>query len=110
MAKKSKAGKKSIIDLGVDIVSLVATDAMTNAVKTLEKEGKLNRKDAQKTLNSVAKRYKAASERYAKELQVQLDRLVKQSVKSNPFVTQKDLDELRNRMEKLDDSLRKSKK
>lgn len=110
MANKSKTGRKSLIELGIGIVSLVATDAILNTVKTLEKEGKFNKKDTDKILKEVSKKYKLVTTKYSKDLQSQLDRLVKEGSKANPFVTKKDLEELRAKMEKLDKSLKKSRK
>ncbi len=157
MAKKSKAGKKGLIEIGMGIVSKVASDATVKSIKALEKQGKINKKTADKTAKYVVKKYgevgarygkdlqaqfdklvrdgtkaanskygkeleaqfnrlvkesvKVANSKYAKNLQSQLDNFVKESAKANPFVTKKDFDELKARLERLaKETSKKSKK
>ena len=157
MAKKSKTGKKGLIEIGIGVISKVASDATVKSIKALEKQGKINKKTADNTVKYVVKKYsevgakygkdlqvqfdklvkdstkaanskygkelqsqfdklvkesiKMANSKYAKDFQSQLDNFVKESVKANPFVTRKDFDELKARLEKLaKDASKKSKK
>ena len=111
MAKKTKTEKKGLVELGIGIVSLVAADAISNAMTKLEKEGKLNKKEAEKAMKEAVSKYKKLSGKYTDKLQSQIDDFIRESVKaSNPFVSKKDFEELRAKMEKLDKDLRKKSK
>lgn len=71
------------------------------AVKQLEKEGKLSRRDGRKLMRDAVKKYESTSQRYAQNVSSKVDELVKERIKASPFATKEDLKNLTARVDKL---------
>jgi polyhydroxyalkanoate synthesis regulator phasin len=97
--KKSnkKSDKNGLVEFGLGIVSFVVSDAMVNWIKKLEKEGKLTKKDGEKMMQDLIKKYNSTSSKFEKEVRSQVDDLIKAS----PIATKKDLDDINAKIEEL---------
>ncbi len=96
-----KSVKQGIVEFGIGVVSYVAVDAIANAIKNLEKEGKLNRKEGEKMMRDAVNKYQAKSSEYAKDIQSRVDELMKAGIKSAPFATKQDIENLNAKIERL---------
>jgi len=98
MKKSSKnSDKNGLVEFGLGIVSYVVSDAMVNWIKKLEKDGKLTKKDGEKIMQDLVKKYNSTSNKFGKEIKSQLGDLVKAS----PIATKKDLADLNAKIEEL---------
>ncbi len=77
-------------------MTAITLEAITNAVNKLEKDGKIDKKEGEKMVQDVISKYKAASKKYAADVQSQID----QSMKGNPIVTKKDIKNINARLDK----------
>jgi len=98
---EQKSIRDGLVEFGLGIVSYVAADAIVTAVKKLEKEGKLNRKEGEKLMHDVVQKYQTASSQYGKDLQSHIDSVMKESIKSSPFATKKDMEAVNAKMDRL---------
>ncbi len=98
---EQKSIRDGLVEFGVGVVSYVAADAIITAVKRLEKEGKLNRKEGERLVHDVVQKYQKASTEYGKNLQSHIDTVMKESVKSSPFATKKDMESMNAKLDKL---------
>jgi len=106
MEKKSM--KDGLVEFGIGIVSYVAADAIVTAVKKLEKEGKLNRKEGEKLVHDVVQKYQTAGRKYGKDLQSHIDSVMEESIKASPFATKKDIDDINRKLDRIADLSNKS--
>ncbi len=98
---KQKSIKDGLVEFGIGIVSYVAADAIVTAVKKLEKEGKLNRKEGEKLMHDVVQKYQTAGRKYGKDLQSHIDSVMEESVKASPFATKKDVEDINRKLDRL---------
>ncbi len=105
MAKQSS--NKGLVELGIGVVSIIAADAILNTVKKLQKEGKLNKKEADKMIKDVTQKYKVASGKAASELQTQVNNLLKVSADASPFASKSDIKQLNAKIARLNAQLAK---
>lgn len=88
-------------------VTYITVEALNEAMTTLEKEGKISRKEGQKMVQQMARKYQAKGTKYARDVQTQMDRLIKAS----PFATKKDIAELTEKINEISKIItRKSKR
>lgn len=96
-----KSVKKGLVELGVSVVSYVVVDAVSKAVKNMEREGKLSKKEGERMVREVVNKYQTKSSQYAKEAQSKVDDLMKASVKASPFATKEDIENLNAKIDRL---------
>jgi polyhydroxyalkanoate synthesis regulator phasin len=100
MDKMTKKGLE--IGLGVAAITMAAVnDIMTE----LEKQGKVSRKDGEKMVRDMAKKYRSEGAKYAKKAEKQMDALMKKY----PVVTQKDIEDIYAQIEKINKEISKKK-
>jgi polyhydroxyalkanoate synthesis regulator phasin len=96
MDKLTKRG----LEIGLGVAAITIT-ALGEVMKDLEQQGKISRKDGEKMVRDMAKKYKVEGAKYAKRAQSQMNELMK----SSPIVTRKDLDEINAKIEKINKQL-----
>ncbi len=105
---EQKSMKNGFVEFGMGVVSYVAADAIVTAVKKLEKEGKLNRKEGERFMKEVVEKYQTASRNYGKTMQSQIDSMMDEQIKSSPFATKKQVQDLNARLDRLAASSKKA--
>ncbi len=75
-------------------MTYLTLDSVTKAMKKLEKQGKINKKESEKFVNDMVKEYKTKGALYAKEMQKQMKKQTGKLAKNAPLVSQKDIDAL----------------
>lgn len=98
---KQKSIKDGLVEFGIGIVSYVAADAIVTAVKKLEKEGKLNRKEGEKLMHDVIQKYQTAGSKYGKDLQAHIDSVMEESIRASPFATKKDVEDINRKLDRV---------
>ena len=86
---------KACIEFGVGMTYLTV-DTVNKALNKMEKEGKISKKESEKLVKDTVSQYKAQGSKYAKRMQVELDKIAK----ANPGV-KKELASFRSKIDKL---------
>ncbi len=100
---EQKSIRDGLVEFGIGIVSYVAADAIVTAVKKLEKEGKLNRKEGERLMHDVVQKYQTAGRKYGKDLQSHIDSVMEESIKASPFATKKDIEDINRKLDRIAD-------
>jgi polyhydroxyalkanoate synthesis regulator phasin len=93
--------KNGLVDFAIGVVSYVTVDAIITQIKKLQKEGKLNRKDGEKMMHDVVKKYQTIGNKYTKDVQSRFGNLMKASIKTSPFATKEDIENLNAKIDEL---------
>lgn len=101
MDKMVKKGLE--IGLGVTAITVAA---LMEVMNSLEKQGKINRKEGEKMVHEMAKKYGAQGAQYAAKMQGQL----KDLVKSAPFASKKDIEMINAKIDEIADQIAKTQK
>lgn len=107
--KKTESDVDKMVAKGMDFgagVAYLAVGAMTDALHKLEKEGKIDKEVSEKLVQEATKKYEAEGKKYLKKVKGQMDQLMK----SSPFVTRKQMDELNAKIKSINKLLAKSTK
>jgi polyhydroxyalkanoate synthesis regulator phasin len=87
--------------ISIGLVSDVSK-RLDQSLKKLVKEGKLSEIDAQKILND----FKSSTEKYKNEVSKKLNELIANTVENLKLVKQQDIDELKKRIEQLEEKIK----
>jgi polyhydroxyalkanoate synthesis regulator phasin len=87
---------KKGLELGLGITA-ITVGALTEAMNKLEKEGKISRKEGERMVRDVVDKYHAKNKKYMDDMQKQLEGLMK----SMPFATKKDIENINARIERM---------
>ncbi len=93
MDKRVKKG----LEFGMGLAYITA-GAMKDAADMLEKKGKISHKEGEKMVRATIKQYQAQSVKYAKDVQVQINSLMK---KAPSFASKKEIAELNAKIDKV---------
>jgi polyhydroxyalkanoate synthesis regulator phasin len=95
---------KKVLAIGLGVAAITMS-ALNDVMTELEKEGKVSRKDGEKMVRELAKKYKKQGVKYADKAQKQFGALMKKY----PVVTQKDIDDIYAEIEKINKHISKKK-
>lgn len=84
-------------------MTYMTMDALNKALKKLEKEGKINRRDSEKLVRDTVRGYQAMGSKYARQMESQ----VGQFIKKNPWATKKDIENLQAQIKRIDKLIKK---
>ena len=90
------------LEIGLGVASMTA-NALNEAVKVMEKKGKLSHKDGEKIVRATIKSYQDQSIKYAKNVRSQMNSMMKKA----PFATKKEMDDLDAKINKVMKEMRK---
>ncbi len=76
-------------------------EKLGSTLDKLVKESKISEIDAKK----IKEDFQKSTERYARDIKKKFDELLKETLESMDFVTQKDLDEVKKRIEALEEKI-----
>ena len=102
--KMGKMVKKSI-EFGIGAAYLTV-EALHAALDTLEKDGKISKKDSERLVKETVKKYEVQGGKYAKKVRHEMDSIAK----STSFATKKEMDELNVKIESISKQLGKRKR
>src|SRR5271157_4600837 len=87
---------KKGLEFGLGIASITA-NALNDAVKTMEKKGKLSHTEGERMVQATIKSYQVQSIKYAKDVRSQINSMLKKA----PFATRKEIDDLDAKMDAI---------
>jgi polyhydroxyalkanoate synthesis regulator phasin len=96
---------KKGIELGVGVTAITIA-ALAEAMVVLEKQGKISKKEGERMVHEMAKKYSAQGTKFAAQMHAQLNEIADAAA---PYATKKDIDTINASIEKISKQLNKTK-